>query len=116
MLLTILTLIGTLVPTILQNTGVIGSGTANLITSLTNPLETLIASLRAGTTKTSDGLAALAAIQGVINVLKATTALPPAVLTEIANLDADVQAALTAYAKAGTGFDASIYATPIAEV
>ena len=115
MLTTVLTLLGTLIPTILQNSGVIGAGTNNLITSLIAPLESLFTSLKTGTTKTSDGLAALAAIQGVINVLKATTNLPPAVLTQIGNLDADVQAALTAYAVAGQGFDSSIYA-PIAEV
>ena len=116
MLTTILALLGTLIPTVLQNSGVIGANTSNLINGLVTAGEGLFASLKAGTTKTSDGLAALAAIQGVINVLKATTNLPAAVLTEIANLDADVQAALTAYAKAGTGYDALLYAVPIANV
>ena len=100
MLATILTLIGTLVPSILANNGVIGTNTQNLITGLMTPLEGLLANLKAGTTKTADGLAVLAAIQGVINVLKATTNLPPDMLTQINNLDADVQAALTAYARA----------------
>lgn len=115
MLTLILTIIGTLVPTILKNTGVIGANTQNLITGILSPVETLFANLKAGTTKTADYLAALGAISGVITVLKSTTNLPAAVLTEVNDLDADVAAALAAYASAGAGFDPSLYA-PIAEV
>lgn len=106
---------GTLVPTLLKNAGVIGANTQNLITSMLTPIETLFAGLKSGTTKTADYLASLAAISGVIAVLKSTINIPPATLTEINNLDADVSAALAAYASAGTGFDPSLYA-PIAEV
>lgn len=115
MLTTILTILGSLVPTILQNTGVIGAGTNTLITNLLAPVETLIANLKAGQSATQDGLAALAAMAGVIAVLKANTSLSPAVLTQIANIDADVQAALTGYALAQAGYNAGLYA-PIAPV
>jgi hypothetical protein len=111
----ILTIIGTLVPTLLKNAGLIGANTQNLITGILTPVETLIAGLKAGTTKTQDYLASLAAISGVITVLKANTNLPAAALTQIADLDSDVQAALAAYAQAGGGFDPSLYA-PIADV
>lgn len=109
MLASILAILGTLVPTILQNRGVIGAGTDNLITSLLTPIETLIANLKSGQSATQNGLAALGAAAGVIAVLKATTNLPADVLTQINNVDLDVQAALTAYVKAGAGFDISVY-------
>lgn len=115
MLTLILTIIGTLIPTLLKNAGVIGANTQNLITGIVTPVETLLAGLKAGTTRTADYLASLAAISGVITVLKGTTNLPAATLTEVQNLDADVQAALAAYAQAGDGFDPTLYA-PIAEV
>ena len=108
-------IVGPLVTQILANRGVIGTGTQNLINSLSNPLSNLIASLSTATTKTQDALAVLAAAQGVVNVLKASTGLPADVLTEINNIDADIQKALIAYAQAGKGFDASIY-TQAAEV
>lgn len=109
MLATILTLIGALVPTILQNAGVIGASTNTLITNLLGPVETLIANLKSGQSATQDGLAALAALTGVIAVLKSNTNLSPAVLTQIANVDADVQAALAAYATAQAGYNAGLY-------
>lgn len=115
MLLTIIGIIGTLVPTILQNRGIIGANTDTLITSLLGPITALIADLKAGNTKTQNALAALGALSGVIAVLKATTGLAPTVLAEINNVDLDVQAALTAYVTAGTGLDLTIY-KPIAEV
>lgn len=115
MLTTILTILGTLAPTILQNAGVIGPSTTTLITNLLGPIETLIGNLKSGQSATQDGLAALAAMAGVIAVLKANTSLPPAVLTEIANVDADVQAALAGYAVAQSGYNAGLY-TQIAPV
>lgn len=111
----IMTIAGTLVPAILNNSGVIGAGTAGLIASLAGPVEQLIAGIKSGQSKTSDALAALAAISGVIAVLKAQTNLPAAVLTEIDNVDKDVQAALAGWAKAGEGYNQSLYA-PIATV
>lgn len=116
MLATILAIVGNLIPAILLNRGVIGSSTATLIASLLSPVQTLIANLmKSGSTTTSDFLAVLAALSGVIGVLKTTQNLPADVLTQINGADKDVQAALLAYAKAGTGFDITVYGQ-IAEV
>lgn len=109
MLTAILTIIGTLIPTILQNAGVIGASTNNLISSLLIPIEALIGNLKNSQNATQSGLAALGAAAGVIAVLKATTGLPADVLTQINSIDLDVQAALIAYVKAGSGFDISVY-------
>lgn len=109
MLTTILTLLGALVPTILQNAGVIGAPTTTLITNLLGPVETLISNLQSGKSTTQDGLAALAAMAGVIAVLKANTSLPPDVLAQITNVDADVQSALAGYAVAQAGYNAGLY-------
>ncbi len=89
----------------------VGSLTANLLT----PFESLVGALRTGAAKTDDALAALAALTGVVAVLKAQTNLPVLELTEIQNVDANIQAALKAYAQAANGFDISLYA-PIAPV
>lgn len=110
MLTTILTILGALVPTILQNSGVIGSSTSTLITNLLGPVETMLGNLKSGQSTTQDGLAALAAMAGVIAVLKTNTSLSPTVLAEIANVDADVQAALAGYAVAQSGYNAGLYA------
>lgn len=115
MLLTIIGILGTLIPAILTNRGVIGEGTDTLITNLMGPISTLIGALRSGNTKTADFLAALAALSGVVAVLKATPGLPADALTEIGNVSNDITAALTAYATAGAGFDPTLY-KPIAEV
>lgn len=111
----ILSIVGTLVPSILANRGVIGDSTDQLIASLMGPITTLIAGLKAGTTKTTDGLAILAAASGVIAVLQSKTGLSPTVLTEIEDVNKDIQAAFVAYALAGTGFDITRY-SPIASV
>lgn len=110
MLTTIFTILGALIPTILENTGVIGASTDTLITNLLGPVETLVANLKTGQSTTQDGLAALAAMAGVIAVLKSNTSLSPTVLTQIANVDADVQSALTGYATAQAGYNAGLYA------
>jgi len=115
MLTTILTILSALVPTILQNAGVIGASTGTLITNLAGPVETLFANLKSGQSNTEDGLAVLAALAGVIAVLKANTSLSPAVLTQIQNVDLDVQAALAGYASAEAGYNAGLY-TQIAPV
>lgn len=109
-------IVGPLITSILANSGVIGANTQNLINGLSVPLSNLITSLANGTTKTQDALAVLAAAQGAVAVLKATTGLSPTALTEANNIDADIAAALTAYATAGAGFNAALYATSIAEV
>jgi hypothetical protein len=109
MLTTILTILGTLVPTILSNSGVIGTGTATLISSLYGPVASLFTSLASGATKTQDALSVLGAMQGVIAVLKATPNMPAATLTEIGGIESDVQAALAAYVKAEGGLDLTVY-------
>lgn len=115
MLTTILSILGSIIPVILQNSGVIGSSTATLITNLLSPVETLIANLKSGQPKMQDALAILAAVSGAITVLKANTALSPDVLTEVNNIDLDVQKALAAYVQAEKGLDLTIY-QPIAPV
>jgi hypothetical protein len=69
-----------------------------------------------------DGLAVLAAASGVIAALRAShdttnplQFFPPELLTQIDNVDKDIQAALAAYVNAGKGLDLSLYA-PIANV
>lgn len=109
MLTTILTILGTLVPAILANTGVIGAGTSTLISSLFAPVSALLTSIASGQSKTQDALSALGAMAGVIAVLKATPNMPAAELTKIGNIEADVQAALAAYVKAEGGLDLTIY-------
>lgn len=109
MLATILTILGTLVPTILANSGVIGTSTSTLISSLFAPLASLFTSISSGTTKSQDALTVLGALQGVIAVLKTTPNMPAATLTEIGNIEADVQAALAAYVKAEGGLNLTIY-------
>lgn len=112
MLTAILAIVGTLVPAILTNRGVIGQQTDSLINSLLSPVENLIADLKSGNTKTQNALAALAMASGVIITLKGTTGLPAELLTQLNNVDVDIQAALAAYAKAGTGLDLTVYIPP----
>ena len=109
MLASILTIIASLVPTILANSGVIGTQTSSLITNLLGPVENLFAALKSGNSTTTDALAALAALSGTIQVLKQNTSLSPTVLTEINGLDLDVQKALADYALAQGGYNASLY-------
>ncbi len=109
MLTSILTIVASLVPTILANSGVIGAPTASLITNLLGPLETLFADIKSGNSATTNALAALAALSGTIQALKQNTNLSPTVLTEINGLDMDVQKALADYALAQGGYAASLY-------
>lgn len=115
MLTTIITILATLIPTILTNRGIIGTGTDNLITALVSPLEQLFTALKGGANGTTAALAALAAASAVIQALKANTSLPAALLTTLAGFEADIAAALAAYAKAGGGLDLTVY-TITAEV
>lgn len=108
MLTTILNIVGILTGVLGSQKGVIGTA-SNLINGLLTPVEQLIANLKAGHTVTNDILATLAAASGVVAVLKATTGLPADILTQIEGVDKDVQAALAAYATAGTGYDATLY-------
>ena len=88
---------------------------ASLTGNLLGPVESLIASIKSGQSKTADALAALAALSGVIAVLKSQPNLPADKLTMIENVDKDVTAALKAYAAAENGYDQSLY-LPIAPV
>ena len=115
MLTALLPILSSLLPVILGNTGVLGTTGTTLLESLAAPVTTLIQGLLTGTTKTADFLAAMAALSGVVAVLKSTTTLPAAALTEVNNVDLDIQAALKAYATAGSGFNPATYA-PITEV
>lgn len=115
MLTIILGILGTLIPTILQNRGIIGASTNQLITGLTAQGVNLLQNLGADTSKAQDGLAALAAASGAIAVLKSTTGLPADVMTVVNDVDLDVQAALKNYALAGNGLDLALY-TQAAEV
>jgi hypothetical protein len=115
MLLTILSILGTLIPTILTNRGIIGASTDTLISSLMGPITTLIANLKAGTSKAQDGLAALGAMQGVVAALQANTGLPAALLSELQDIDKDITAGLVSYVTAEAGLDLSVF-KPIAEV
>ena len=110
MLTSILMIVATLVPTILANSGVIGTPTASLITNLMGPIETLFAGIKSGNSTTADALAALAALSGTIQVLKQNTSLAPSVLSVINGLDLDVEKALADYALAQGGYTASLYA------
>ncbi len=108
MLTTIFGIVGILTSVLGGQSGKLGS-ISNLVNSLLTPVEQLIANLKAGHGVTNDILATLAAASGIITVLKATTGLDPAILTQINGVDKDVQTALAAYAKAGTGYDATLY-------
>lgn len=105
----IFSVIGILLPIIVKNPTASG-----LTQSLLGPAQALIAKLMSGGTVASETLAALAAAMAVAQALKATN-LPADALTEVNNVLADLQAGLTAYIKAGAGFDATVY-IPIAPV
>lgn len=100
---------------VLSGSGLVPATVTSLTSNLLGPVESLIASLKSGQSKTADALAALAALSGVIAVLKAQPNLPADKLTMIENVDKDVTAALKAYAQAENGYDQSLY-LPIAPV
>lgn len=104
-----------LILSVLSGSGLVPATVASLTGNLLGPVETLIASIKSGQSKTADALAALAALSGVIAVLKSQPNLPADKLTMIENVDKDVTAALKAYAAAENGYDQSLY-LPIAPV
>lgn len=108
MLTTIFNIVGILTSVLGSQKGALGT-VSTLISSLLIPVEALIANLKSGQSVTNDILATLAAASGVIAVLKSTTGLSADVLSQIDGVDKDVQAALSNYAKAGVGYDASLY-------
>lgn len=114
-ILAIIELVASLGTTIAQNAGVIGPNTTNLILALLGPLGNLIAGLKSGTSATDETAAVLGSLMGVLTVLQANTGLSPAVLAEVKQMLADVQAGLAAYVQSGKGIDLSTLA-PIAPV
>ena len=114
-LLPLVTLIVNVALTALQAAGVTTPSITGLITSLESTVTPLIANLTAGNSKTSDVLAVLGALSGVITTLKNQTGISPALLTQLNDLDQAVTAALAAYVTAGKGIDLSVL-TPIPNI
>ena len=110
-ILTILSMVASLIPTILQSAGVIGPSTNTLITSLLGPVATLITSIKAGQSGAQDTLSVLGALMGVLTVLQ-NTAIDPGKQAEVKAMLLDVKAALAAYVQSGKGIDLSVL-TPI---
>jgi hypothetical protein len=91
----------------LQAAGVTSPAITGLITSLEGTVVPLISNLSSGASKTSDVLAVLGALSGVIATLKAQTGISPTILGQLNTLDLAVTAALAAYVQAGKGIDTS---------
>jgi hypothetical protein len=104
MIALIFSVVSILVPIILKN-----GTTSNLIQALLGPAQALISKLISGGSASSETLAALAAAMAVATALKSNTSLPADTLTEVDNVLSDLQAGLTAYVKAGIGFDPTVY-------
>ena len=111
----ILSMFGTIAPMIGSAFGPIGGIAGTIAGSLAGPIVNLIQATSTGTSKASDYLAALGILQAAVSVLKAQTNLSPAMLSEIAAVEADLAAAFKAYISAEGGFNPALYA-PIAQV
>jgi hypothetical protein len=104
----ILTIIAAFVP-LLQS--LVGTSNVNLIQTGLNAIAALIASW--GKNSTSDASAALTALQAVLAGLKADTSLDPAVLTQIDEVSAVVEAGIAAVQDVETnGYELSTYEPP----
>lgn len=104
----ILSLIAAFVP-LLQ--GLIGTSSTNLIQAALSAIAGLIASWTAN--KTADASASLAALQSVLLALKADTSISPAVLSQVAECDAIVEASIAAVVDVETnGYQLSTYVPP----
>lgn len=114
-ILPIIQLAITLIGGILQNKGVIGAATDNLITTLSAAASSLISSVNSKTTGIQDTMAILGTLAGVVATLKTNTNLSPDLLALVASADTDIQASLAGYVQAGKGFDITAYA-PVALV
>jgi hypothetical protein len=95
MLLTILALIGTVLPVLLKSFGV-SSSIDNLIPAML----TAITEIMAGITNKTPVASGLAALQTALTALQADTSLSPVVLGDISEGTAALQAAIVAYQKA----------------
>jgi hypothetical protein len=110
MLVTILNLIGTLLPTILQEFGV-SSTIDNLIPAMVAAITQIIAGITNKTPVTSS----LSALQTALTALQKDTSLSPDILGDISEGVADLQAAIAAYQKAQMVTDPSTL-TPLPTV
>jgi hypothetical protein len=102
MLLTILALIGTILPVLLKSFGV-SSSIDNLIPTMLTAITEIIAGIKSKTPVTSG----LAALQTALTALQADTSLSPVILGDISEGVAALQAAIAAYQKAQTVTDPS---------
>lgn len=95
MLSIILTLIGTILPTLLKSFGV-STTLDNLIPAMITAIQQIIA----GITNKTPVVSSLAALQTALAALQADTSLSPVILSDISEGVAALQAAITAYQKA----------------
>ena len=110
MLLTILTLIGAILPSVLKGFGV-SSTIDNLIPAMTAAITQIIA----GITNKTPVVSSLAALQTALTALQADTSLSPVILGDISEGVADLKAAIVAYQQAQTVTDPSTL-TPLPTV
>ena len=110
MLLTILTLIGSLLPTVLKGFG-ISTTIDNLITALTGA----IAGIVTGITTRQPVTTELTILQSALAALRADTSLSPVILGDIQEGVADLEAAIEAYQAAQVKTDPSTL-TPLPPV
>lgn len=96
---------------ILQNRGIIGASTDNLIMSLSGLGQTLLASFSKKNTAVTDVILALGTLQGVITTLQQTKGLTSEFMDYLSQADSDVSAGLAKYVQIGqTGFVLSDFA------
>lgn len=111
---TIMSIFGTLAPLVGAAFGTkgaqIGSAAGTLATNLSGPIVNLINANAAGNSTAADYLAALGILQAALAVLKSTTNLAPNILTQIGDIDSDLQAANVAFISAQGGFNPALYA------
>jgi hypothetical protein len=110
MLLTILTLIGTILPSVLK-----GFGVSSTIDNLIPAMTTAITQIIAGITNKTPVVSSLAALQTALTALQADTSLSPVILGDISEGVADLKAAIVAYQQAQTVTDPSTL-TPLPTV
>ena len=102
MLITILTLVGTLLPVLLKAFGV-NSTIDNLIPALTAAIGGIVTGIQTKQPVTAE----LTALQTALAALEADTSLSPVILGDISEGVADLKAAITAYQAAQTTTDPS---------
>jgi hypothetical protein len=110
MLLTILTLIGAILPSVLK-----GFGVSSTIDNLIPAMTTAITQIIAGITNKTPVVSSLAALQTALTALQADTSLSPVILGDISEGVADLKAAIVAYQQAQTVTDPSTL-TPLPTV